>query len=130
MTNTFDEYVEKAVRLSLAKPALPALQQLIGLLVDHDITPLHLHADSIATEQPRASLTLWTHTRTEIERLAAAMGCRRRRGRSPTHPLRGASPRDTSREGRGGPPVAGLRSPTEAAGEADRLERSTRAPTR
>jgi hypothetical protein len=34
MTNTFDEYVEKAVRLSLAKPALPALQQLIGLLVD------------------------------------------------------------------------------------------------
>ena len=76
MTNTYDEYVEKAARLTLAKPALPALQQLIGLLVDHDITPLHLHADSIATEQPRASLTLWTHTRTEIERLAAVMGCK------------------------------------------------------
>ena len=60
--------------VTLAKPALPALQQLVALLVDHDITPLHLHADSVATEQPRASLTLWTHTRTEIERLAAALG--------------------------------------------------------
>lgn len=61
---------------TLAKPALPALQQLISLLVDHDITPLHLHADSVATEHPRASLTLWTHTRTEIERLGAALGCK------------------------------------------------------
>lgn len=61
---------------TLAKPALPALQHLLGLLVEHDITPLHLHADSVATENPRASLSLWTHTRTEIEVLAAALGCK------------------------------------------------------
>lgn len=39
MTNTYDEYVDKAARLALAKPALPALQQLRRLAALSTVPP-------------------------------------------------------------------------------------------